>query len=204
MTLPRLFRRLPPPLFVKMAGTRAAAAMLPMGSVLLSSWRLWPVPASCRQHKPSPSSIPANFQQNLLSAVRSLEQINNQISQLQNEAQTLSRLDQNLQRLGTTLSPDLQRAMTEIEAGLAKGEGLALKLKETEAAYAKLFPQELTAGLSNDRGASERPRPAGMKPITASNARRSSRARLPKTSASTGNCWSRRSPAPAMPPALSM
>jgi P-type conjugative transfer protein TrbJ len=93
---------------------------------------------------------PANFQQNLLSAVRSLEQINNQISQLQNEAQTLSRLDQNLQRLGATLSPDLQRAMTEIEVRLAKGEGLALTLKETEAAYAKLFPQELSAGLSND------------------------------------------------------
>jgi type IV secretion system protein VirB4 len=93
---------------------------------------------------------PANFQQNLLSAVRSLEQINNQISQLQNEAQTLSRLDQNLQRLGTTLSPDLQRAMTEIETRLAKGEGLALTLKETEATYAKLFPQELSARLSND------------------------------------------------------
>ena len=93
---------------------------------------------------------PANFQQNLLSAVRSLEQINNQISQLQNEAQALSRLDQNLQRLGGTLSPDLQRTMAAIEAGLAKGEGLALNLKETEAAYAKLFPQELTADLTND------------------------------------------------------
>jgi P-type conjugative transfer protein TrbJ len=93
---------------------------------------------------------PANFQQNLLSAVRSLEQINNQISQLQNQAQTLSRLDQNLQRLGATLSPDLQRAMSEIEAGLAKGEGLALTLRETEAAYEKLFPQELSASLSND------------------------------------------------------
>ncbi|WP_245297076.1 MULTISPECIES: P-type conjugative transfer protein TrbJ [Rhodomicrobium] len=93
---------------------------------------------------------PANFQQNLLSAVRSLEQINNQISQLQNEAQTLSRLDQNLQRLGATLSPDLQRAIREIESRLAKGEGLALNLKETEAAYAKLFPQELPASLTGD------------------------------------------------------
>jgi type IV secretion system protein TrbE len=93
---------------------------------------------------------PINFQQNLLSAVRALEQINNQVSQLQNQAQTLLRLDQNLQKLGATLSPDLQRALTGIETRLAAGEGLALKLKETEAAYAKLFPQEPSADLSGD------------------------------------------------------
>jgi P-type conjugative transfer protein TrbJ len=93
---------------------------------------------------------PVNYQQNLLSAIRALEQVNNQISQLQNEAQTLLRLDQNLQRLGATLSPDLQRALTEIEARLADGKGLALKFEETEAAYARLFPQEPPASLSGD------------------------------------------------------
>ena len=93
---------------------------------------------------------PINFQQNLLSAVRALEQINNQVSQLQNQAQTLLRLDQNLQKLGATLSPDLQRALTGIETRLAEGEGLALKFKETEAAYAKLFPQQPSANLSGD------------------------------------------------------
>ncbi len=93
---------------------------------------------------------PINFQQNLLSAVRALEQINNQVSQLQNQAQTLLRLDQNLQKLGATLSPDLQRTLTGIETRLAEGEGLALKFKETEAAYAKLFPQQPSANLSGD------------------------------------------------------
>jgi len=102
---------------------------------------------------------PVNYQQNLLSAVRALEQINNQISQLQNQAQTLLRLDQNLQRLGTTLSPDLQRTLTEIETRLAEGKGLALTLKETEEAYARLFPQDPPANLSGDetlRNAQER------------------------------------------------
>jgi len=79
-----------------------------------------------------------------------LEQVNNQIAQLQNEAQTLLRLDQNLQRLVATLSPDLQRTLTEIETRLADGNGLALKLQETEAAYARLFPQEPPANLSGD------------------------------------------------------
>ena len=54
---------------------------------------------------------PANYQENLLSAARALEQINNQVRQLQAQAQMLSRMDQNLVRLGGTISPDLQRTL---------------------------------------------------------------------------------------------
>jgi P-type conjugative transfer protein TrbJ len=39
---------------------------------------------------------PSNLQQNLLSATRALEQINNQVRQLQNQALMLLRMDQNL------------------------------------------------------------------------------------------------------------
>jgi hypothetical protein len=51
---------------------------------------------------------PLNYQENLLSAARALEQINNQVRQLQNQAQIILRMDQNLLRLGSTISPDLQ------------------------------------------------------------------------------------------------
>ena len=44
---------------------------------------------------------PSNFQQNLLSAARALEQINNQVRQLQAQAQMILRMDQNLVRLGS-------------------------------------------------------------------------------------------------------
>ena len=93
---------------------------------------------------------PLNYQENVLAAVRALEQINNQIRQLQNEAQVILRMDQNLQRLGSTLSPDLQRSLAGIQAQLAQGEGLALKLRETEAGYAELYPKETAASLSGD------------------------------------------------------
>lgn len=93
---------------------------------------------------------PLNYQENVLSAVRAMEQINNQVRQLQNEAQALLRMDQNLQRLGTTISPDLQSSLADIQARLREGEGLALKLRDTEAGYAKLYPQEATAPLSSD------------------------------------------------------
>ena len=93
---------------------------------------------------------PANFQQNLLSAARALEQINNQVRLLQGQAQMLLKMDQNLVRLGPTLSPDLQRALAGIQSQLRAGEGIALQLRGTEAAYERLFPKQVSAALSTD------------------------------------------------------
>lgn len=93
---------------------------------------------------------PANYQQNLLSAVRALEQINNQVRTLQNQAQMILRMDQNLMRLGGTLSPDLQRTLTTIQTQLRAGNGIALKLQETQSAYERLFPAQVSAALSSD------------------------------------------------------
>lgn len=92
----------------------------------------------------------SNYRQNLLSAARALEQINNQVRQLQNQAQMIMRMDQNLQKLGSTIAPDLQRTLADIQTRLRDGEGIALKLRATESAYAQLFPKGLTAALSGD------------------------------------------------------
>ena len=93
---------------------------------------------------------PANYQQNLLSAARALEQINNQVRTLQNQAQMILRMDQHLMRLGGTLSPDLQRTLTDIQAQLRTGQGIALKLQETQSTYERLFPAQVSAALSSD------------------------------------------------------
>jgi P-type conjugative transfer protein TrbJ len=93
---------------------------------------------------------PFNYQENLLSSVRALEQINNQVRQLQAQALMIARMDQNLQRLGTSLAPDLQRSLGEIQSRLRDGNGLALRVQGTEDAYTRLFPRELSATLSSD------------------------------------------------------
>ena len=93
---------------------------------------------------------PANYQQNLLSATRALEQINNQVRTLQNQAQMILRMDQNLMRLGGTLSPDLQRTLTAIQTQLSAGNGIALKLQDTQSTYERLFPAQVSAALSSD------------------------------------------------------
>jgi P-type conjugative transfer protein TrbJ len=92
---------------------------------------------------------PMNYQENLLSAARALEQINNQVRALQNQAQMILRMDQNLLRLGSTMSPDLQRTLTDIQTQLRAGEGIALKLQETQGAYQRLFPTQVSAALSS-------------------------------------------------------
>ena len=93
---------------------------------------------------------PLNYQENLLSAARALEQINNQVRLLQGQAQVLLKMDQNLLRLGSTLSPDLLRSLGDIQSHLRAGEGIALQLRATEAAYERLFPKQLSAALSTD------------------------------------------------------
>ena len=93
---------------------------------------------------------PANYQQNLLSAARALEQINTQVRALQNQAQMILRMDQNLTRLGGTLSPDLQRTLTGIQTQLHAGQGIALKLQQTQSTYERLFPSQVSAALSSN------------------------------------------------------
>jgi P-type conjugative transfer protein TrbJ len=93
---------------------------------------------------------PANFQQNLLSAARALEQINNQVRLLQNQALMIARMDLNLKRLGPTLSPDLQRALSSLQSQLTAGEGIALRLSATQSAYEQLFPKQASAALTSD------------------------------------------------------
>jgi P-type conjugative transfer protein TrbJ len=93
---------------------------------------------------------PANYQENLLSAARALEQINNQVRQLQNQVLMIQRMDQNLMRLGSTMSPDLQRTLGDIQAQLRAGEGIALRLQATQSGYEQLFPRQVSAAISAD------------------------------------------------------
>ena len=93
---------------------------------------------------------PVNYQQNLLSAVRALEGIQNQVRQLQNEAAQLLRMDRNLLSLSGSISPDLQRTLSTLQTRIGEGEALALKVQETEAGYARLYPTSFPDALSSN------------------------------------------------------
>src|SRR5262249_41385628 len=93
---------------------------------------------------------PANYSQNLLTAARALEQITNQVRQLQNQILMLQRMDQNLVRLGSTISPDLQSTLGDIQTQLRAGEGIALRLQTTQSGYDQLFPRQVSSSPSTD------------------------------------------------------
>jgi P-type conjugative transfer protein TrbJ len=108
--------------------------------------------ASCVQRSAAQLTVfdPANFQQNLLSAARALEQINNQVRVLQNQVLMIARMDQNLVRLGGTMSPDLQNALGSINTLLRAGDGIALRLAATQSGYDQLFSKQASAALTHD------------------------------------------------------
>ena len=85
---------------------------------------------------------PWNYEENLLTAIRSLEEIQNQVKQLTNEAQMLTRMDLNLEQLGSSVGGDLESSLGDIESLLAKADGIALSVTETDRELKTLFPSE--------------------------------------------------------------
>lgn len=90
-----------------------------------------------------------NYGANLLTSLRALEQINNQVRQLQNQVQVILRMDQNLRGLGPTISADLQRSLTDLQTQLRSGNGIALRLSATQSGYETLFPRQASPTLSS-------------------------------------------------------
>jgi len=93
---------------------------------------------------------PWNYQQNVLTAVRSLTEINQQVEQLRNEAQMLLRMDLDLIKLTGTISPQLANALSNIEALMARANAIAMQVSETDEAMARLFPNEYDQAISSD------------------------------------------------------
>ncbi len=96
---------------------------------------------------------PANYQQNLLSALRTLQSVNNQIQQLQNETQMLIRMDQHLASIGQSVAPKLQSNLNQLNSALSKGDAVSLSVAETQSALARLYPSEFRS-LSGDAAVS--------------------------------------------------
>jgi P-type conjugative transfer protein TrbJ len=94
---------------------------------------------------------PWNYEQNLLTAIRSLEEIQNQVKQLTNEAQALAKMDLNLEQLGSSIGGDLKSSMGEIKSLLDKADGIALSVNATDVEMKKLFPSDYASALSNDQ-----------------------------------------------------
>jgi len=94
---------------------------------------------------------PSNYAQNVLTAARTLTQINNQIQALQNQASMLTNMAKHLQRLDFSSLQQITRSMQRIDTLMMQAEGIAFDLESTDAALRQQFPAEFDRALSTSQ-----------------------------------------------------
>jgi P-type conjugative transfer protein TrbJ len=87
---------------------------------------------------------PSNYSQNILTAARTLEQINNQIRQLQNDARNLTSLD-------FSALPQMRATTQAVNQLIQQAQGIAFNLSQMDAEFARLHPQTYAATISGNQ-----------------------------------------------------
>ncbi|WP_157019554.1 P-type conjugative transfer protein TrbJ [Mesorhizobium xinjiangense] len=82
---------------------------------------------------------PTNYAQNLLTAARTLEQINNQIQSLQNEAQMLINQARNLASLPHSSLQQLQQSVQRTQQLLGQAQNIAFEVGQIDQAFQKQY-----------------------------------------------------------------
>ena len=92
----------------------------------------------------------ANYSQNLLTAMRTLTMINNQVNQLANEAQMLINMAKHLERMDYSAAAQIRAALFQIDGLMRRAEGIVYDVNQIEQAYSRLFPEEYTVAIMTD------------------------------------------------------
>lgn len=82
---------------------------------------------------------PSNYAQNLLTAARTLEQINNQITSLQNEAQMLINQARNLASLPYSSLQQLQQSVQRTQQLLGQAQNIAFEVGQIDQAFQQRY-----------------------------------------------------------------
>ncbi len=101
---------------------------------------------------------PSNFSQNVLTAARTLQQINNQIHSLQNEAtmilnqgQSLVNQGKNMASLATSPLATLQADIQRTQQLIARAQGLTMQVTQLDQQFRRQYPNGYGAGTSADQ-----------------------------------------------------
>jgi P-type conjugative transfer protein TrbJ len=90
---------------------------------------------------------PQNYAQNMLSAARALQQINNQIQALQNQALMLQNMASNLNPLkDVSQLSGMVTSLTQITNLMNQAQGVAFNVNATMAAWSRAYPTTYPAG----------------------------------------------------------
>ena len=92
---------------------------------------------------------PTNFAQNVLTAARELQQINNEIQSLQHEATMLDNEAKNLASLPYSSLSQLDQSILRTEQGLTSAQGIAYNVTAIDQAFTQVYPQSYSGSSSN-------------------------------------------------------
>lgn len=97
----------------------------------------------------------SNFAENMLQAARALEQIDNQIRSLQNEAAMLETMTRNLRSLDVSSLGEMNAALARVNGLMNQAEGIAFTVGATDAAFQRQFPSFSDAAMTTDQSLAE-------------------------------------------------
>ncbi|MGJ8477093.1 P-type conjugative transfer protein TrbJ [Sphingobium yanoikuyae] len=104
---------------------------------------------------PAAQAIPvfdsANYAQNLLTATRTLQQINQQIQSLQNEATMLSNMARNLSRASFPEIQAISQRLKEVEQLMATAQGIDFRIDRFETQLRRLYRADFETALHQDQ-----------------------------------------------------
>jgi P-type conjugative transfer protein TrbJ len=93
---------------------------------------------------------PSNYSQNLLTAARTLQQINNQIQSLQNQATMLLNQSRNLSRVNFPELDALRQNLQQIDVLMGQAQGINFRVDGLDQQFRQLYPNNLNTALTTD------------------------------------------------------
>ena len=94
---------------------------------------------------------PSNYSQNILTAARTLQQINNQIRMLQNQAQSLINQAKNLTTISFPQLQALQQTLRQMDQLMAQAQGIQFHVATLNQQYTSLFPRTFDQALTSNQ-----------------------------------------------------
>jgi len=102
---------------------------------------------------------PSNYSQNILTAARTLTQINNQIQSLQNQARSLLNQAKNLTTIDFPELQALTQTLQQVDRLMGQAQGIRLQVSGLDQRFHQLFPQSFGQALRmNDQVVAARSR----------------------------------------------
>ena len=92
-----------------------------------------------------------NYAQNLLHAARALEQINQQIQSLQNEAAMLQNMAKNLERIDFPQLERITSSLEQVDQLMGQAQGIDFRVDQLDQRFRTMFPGVVDNALRSDR-----------------------------------------------------